>query len=206
MSTSGSLSLSPKEFAHNFTHPGIEFSTPNEIKVYAASKFETILGAKTALIAGNYFSTNIGPTNKIYAAEYGQWYPGYKIDVDGVSKKWSFLNAHYAAYKQNSYLTKIESLQSEYQVAMQHLQACQTKAMTATTQFDYTDFQASKRKLKAANEDVALFKQYVSMIKADAVAEQKKLVSKINEAHVDRVRAAVIEGDIEIRNKKLTML
>lgn len=206
MPTKGTLNLSPKDAWNNFTDPGIELKTPNEIKVYAASKMEVIMGAKTSMIAGNYFSTNLGVTNKIYAMEYGQWYPGYKIDVDGISKKWSFINAHFAARKQNTYLNQLEAIQSHYKLAVQQLESCQSRVTQARCNFDFNDFQASKRKLETAKADVTLFEEYVAIKKAEAVSEQKKIISKVSESKIERARAAVIGNDVQMINNKLTII
>ncbi|MGF1742445.1 hypothetical protein L4C34_15440 [Vibrio profundum] len=66
---------------------GFEFKTIYDWNSEAHNKREVFSGNKESYVDGNTFDVSIGTTNKIYAIEYTQLYPGIKCDIGGYTYK-----------------------------------------------------------------------------------------------------------------------
>ena len=103
--------------------PGIEITTSKGISMQSSEWMSTVIGNKSDVTLGNYFSVAFPCTNKIYASEYTQYYPGYKLDVIYKTDKYEGWKNTFTGWSDDFYLRRFKTAQSELKLSQSKVEA-----------------------------------------------------------------------------------
>ena len=130
------------------------------------------------LVAGPATCVNMGLTNNVYGGAYLQTDMNHSTRLTTFSSHYNIESNSYNTLRSHYALRKLESIQSHYRLAVQHLESCESRVNQARCNFDFNDLQTSKHKLETAKADLAMMEQDIVITKNNAVSEQKKIISR----------------------------
>ncbi len=105
-----------------------------------------------------------------------------------------------------TYLNQLQAIQSDFNVAVQQMHACENKLYAAQNDFGCVNARTYMNNLDTAMNQLALAQNNVEVKKNQAFTEQSAIVAKVTESNLEQARARLIAGDIQVQNNKLLML
>ncbi|CAH0539381.1 hypothetical protein [Vibrio marisflavi] len=186
--------------------PGITFSsTDGKFSFDSAEWNSTTIGNKDDWVIGFYTSV-AGPfTNKLYGGEYVQYYPGYKVDIGGVKKKFeaSWLGFSLDRFKCSTNNT--DAISNNVSVHSNSISARTDSIDVASVQTESIDLSLAARGMSLENSQLAVDNTKIKQ-RSNSVnihdAEIRKLVLGSN---LESNQASVENGGIKVIERRLTV-
>lgn len=185
---------------------GFEFKTIHDWFVEAENKYETFHGTTESFVYGNTFDVSIGTTNKIYAVEYGQIYPGLKWDVGMYSNKVMKEEKTMTMLKDQYYLRKLSAQKEAYETRENYITACQQETATRVQHIIYTENVVETNAVRDASAEYWRLDTEIQEIKAAMLQEQAEIVKKMSKSVLETVKSTVISGDVRVDGTNLQLL
>jgi len=186
--------------------PGITFSsTDGKFKFESAEWNSTTIGNKDDWVIGFYTSL-AGPfTNKLYGGEYVQYYPGYKVDIGGVKKKFeaSWLGFSLDRFKCSANNTDV--INDNVSIHSNSMSVRNDSMDIVSVRTDSIGSQVNAVGVNVIDNEVALENTEIKQ-RSNSVNIHDSKVRKLSVvAHLEAIESAVVNDGVKVIERRLTM-
>ncbi|MCL9783052.1 hypothetical protein M9194_16610 [Vibrio sp. S4M6] len=186
--------------------PGITFSsTDGKFKFESAEWNSTTIGNKDDWVIGFYTSL-AGPfTNKLYGGEYVQYYPGFKIDIGGVKKKYeaSWLGFSLERFKCSAQDTEV--VDNRVSVSQESVHSSAQSVESVVNHLDNVAVRVNKSGVVMRSNNLNLAQDGIRQRSSSMFVARSGLSNVSAEAEVRQRQSSVESGGIRLVGRRLTM-
>lgn len=186
--------------------PGITFSsTDGKFKFESAEWNSTTIGNKDDWVIGFYTSL-AGPfTNKLYGGEYVQYYPGFKIDIGGVKKKYeaSWLGFSLERFKCSARDTEVVG--NRMSASQESVRSSVQSVASVANLLDNVAVRVNKSGVVMQGNDLNIVRDGIRQRSSSMCVTHSEISNVSVDADVRQRQSSVESGGIRLVGRRLTM-